>query len=236
MLWKHFEWVLRKGLQGQTLKVLGDMLYLLLVGYPLIIEDCSENKQAKFHLVDLAGFERLKKTCAIGNTFKEGVNINKCLFILSNVISGLGDLTRLLKYSLGGNSLTLMTACVSPADYNIDETLSTLRYADRARKIKILGVRWCVLENTGLHEKIMILQNGNDDLNKKICNLKYQYDITFNNIRYNEAMDKIKRMEEAQKGHEVATVETLNNIQKEQEEKISILLAQINKITEEKEK
>ncbi|XP_035733121.1 chromosome-associated kinesin KIF4-like [Vespa mandarinia] len=104
---------------------------------------------AKFHLVDLAGSERSKKTQATGERFKEGVHINKGLLALGNVISQLGDggnnsyvgyrdskLTRLLQDSLGGNSMTLMIACVSPADYNMDETLSTLRYADRARKIK----------------------------------------------------------------------------------------------------
>ncbi|XP_050460223.1 chromosome-associated kinesin KIF4 [Cataglyphis hispanica] len=104
---------------------------------------------SKFHLVDLAGSERSKKTQATGERFKEGVNINKGLLALGNVISQLGDgapgtyigyrdskLTRLLQDSLGGNSMTLMIACVSPADYNLDETLSTLRYADRARKIK----------------------------------------------------------------------------------------------------
>ncbi|KAH0563992.1 chromosome-associated kinesin KIF4 isoform X2 [Cotesia glomerata] len=104
---------------------------------------------AKFHLVDLAGSERSKKTQATGERFKEGVNINKGLLALGNVISQLGDnnsnsfvvyrdskLTRLLQDSLGGNSITLMIACVSPADYNLEETLSTLRYADRAKKIK----------------------------------------------------------------------------------------------------
>ncbi|XP_019881587.1 chromosome-associated kinesin KIF4 [Aethina tumida] len=112
--------------------------------------DEDKNITAKLHLVDLAGSERPKKTGAVGNTFKEGVNINKGLFVLGNVISCLGDetksssfvpyrdsnLTRLLKDSLGGNSITLMIACVSPADYNLDETVSTLRYADRAKKIK----------------------------------------------------------------------------------------------------
>lgn len=108
-------------------------------------------KTSKFHLVDLAGSERAGKTGATGETFDEGVNINKGLLALGNVISALGEdkkkettfvcyrnsyLTRLLKDSLGGNSITIMIACVSPADYNMDETLSTLRYADRARKIK----------------------------------------------------------------------------------------------------
>lgn len=114
-------------------------------------EDPSSATIAKFHLVDLAGSERSKKTQAVGEQFKEGVKINQGLLALGNVISALGSsnpndnkhisyrdskLTRLLQDSLGGNSITLMIACVSPADYNCDETIGTLRYADRARKIK----------------------------------------------------------------------------------------------------
>ncbi|XP_030381042.1 chromosome-associated kinesin KIF4 [Scaptodrosophila lebanonensis] len=103
---------------------------------------------SKFTLVDLAGSERCEKTQAIGDRFKEGVNINKGLLALGNVINVLASnpngyvsfrqskLTRRLQESLGGNSITLMIACVSPADYNISETLSTLRYADRALCIK----------------------------------------------------------------------------------------------------
>ncbi|XP_066195028.1 chromosome-associated kinesin KIF4-like [Sylvia atricapilla] len=105
---------------------------------------------SKLHLVDLAGSERQKKTKAEGERLKEGININRGLLCLGNVISALGDeskkggfvpyrdskLTRLLQDSLGGNSHTLMIACVSPADSNLDETLNTLRYADRARRIK----------------------------------------------------------------------------------------------------
>ncbi|KAK3859333.1 hypothetical protein Pcinc_034550 [Petrolisthes cinctipes] len=104
---------------------------------------------SKFHMVDLAGSERAKKTGATGVRFKEGVNINKGLLALGNVIAALCEegsrghipyrdskLTRLLQDSLGGNSHTVMVACVSPADSNLEETLTTLRYADRARKIK----------------------------------------------------------------------------------------------------
>ncbi|KAH8420668.1 hypothetical protein KR222_010399, partial [Zaprionus bogoriensis] len=104
---------------------------------------------SKFNLVDLAGSERCSKTLACGDRFKEGININKGLLALGNVINVLGSgqptayvpyrqskLTRLLQDSLGGNSITLMVACVSPADYNVNETLSTLRYADRALQIK----------------------------------------------------------------------------------------------------
>ena len=111
--------------------------------------DSSNITSAKFHMVDLAGSERAKKTGATGERFKEGVNINRGLLALGNVISALCEdnnrghipyrdskLTRLLQDSLGGNSHTLMIACVSPADSNYEETISTLRYADRARKIK----------------------------------------------------------------------------------------------------
>lgn len=108
----------------------------------------KDQTTAKFNLVDLAGSERSKKTKASGERMKEGININKGLLALGNVISALGTgnnghipyrdskLTRLLQDSLGGNSITLMIACVSPADYNLEETVSTLRYADRAKKIK----------------------------------------------------------------------------------------------------
>lgn len=120
--------------------------------FTLIVEqqDKSSNGAvtvAKFHLVDLAGSERAGKTKAVGERFKEGITINQGLLSLGNVISALCDgnshvpyrnskLTRLLQDSLGGNSHTVMIACVSPADSNLDETLNTLRYADRARKIK----------------------------------------------------------------------------------------------------
>ncbi|KAL1310182.1 kinesin-like protein KIN-4C isoform X1 [Arachis ipaensis] len=107
---------------------------------------------AKLHLVDLAGSERAKRTGADGMRLKEGIHINKGLLALGNVISALGDekkrkegghvpyrdskLTRLLQDSLGGNSKTVMIACVSPADNNIEETLNTLKYANRARNIQ----------------------------------------------------------------------------------------------------
>eukprot|EP00898_Chlorokybus_atmophyticus_P004331 jgi/Chlat1/489/Chrsp103S01091 len=105
---------------------------------------------AKFHLVDLAGSERNKRTGAVGARFKESVNINSGLLALGNVISALGDerkrgthvpyreskLTRMLQDSLGGNSRTCMLACVSTADVNFEETLNTLKYANRARNIK----------------------------------------------------------------------------------------------------
>ncbi|OQR92364.1 kinesin-like protein [Achlya hypogyna] len=99
--------------------------------------------------VDLAGSERAAKTGATGDRLKEGAAINKSLSALGNVINMLADrskkghvpyrdskLTRLLQESLGGNSLTVMIAAVSPADYNYDESLGTLQYANRAKSIK----------------------------------------------------------------------------------------------------
>uniref|UniRef100_A0AAZ3SP25 Kinesin family member 13Bb n=1 Tax=Oncorhynchus tshawytscha TaxID=74940 RepID=A0AAZ3SP25_ONCTS len=114
--------------------------------------ETSGEKVSKLSLVDLAGSERAAKTGATGERMKEGGNINKSLSTLGLVISALADqgagknktkfvpyrdsvLTWLLKDSLGGNSRTAMVATVSPAGDNYDETLSTLRYADRAKSI-----------------------------------------------------------------------------------------------------
>jgi len=114
------------------------------------IEGASETyfKAGKLNLVDLAGSERQSKTQATGDRLKEANKINLSLSALGNVISALVDgkshhvpyrdskLTRLLQDSLGGNTKTVMIAAVSPADYNFEETLSTLRYASRAKNIK----------------------------------------------------------------------------------------------------
>ncbi|XP_017772629.1 PREDICTED: kinesin-like protein KIF13B isoform X2 [Nicrophorus vespilloides] len=113
----------------------------------------SGEKQSRMSLVDLAGSERAVKTGAVGDRLKEGSNINKSLTTLGLVISKLADqssgnknkdkfvpyrdsvLTWLLKDNLGGNSKTVMVATISPAADNYEETLSTLRYADRAKRI-----------------------------------------------------------------------------------------------------
>ncbi|CAB4434876.1 unnamed protein product [Rhizophagus irregularis] len=118
------------------------------------IENLEENKEndgpPTESLADLAGSERLKRNNAVSDRAKEGIAINSGLLALGNVINALGDksrkvthipyrdskLTRLLQDSLGGNSQTLMLACVSPADSNFMETLNTLKYANRARNIK----------------------------------------------------------------------------------------------------
>ncbi|XP_036444905.1 kinesin family member 4 [Colossoma macropomum] len=137
--------------------------------------DKSDVVVSKLHLVDLAGSERQKKTKAEGDRLKEGISINRGLLSLGNVISALGDeskkgtfvpyrdskLTRLLQDSLGGNSHTLMIACISPADSNIEETINTLRYADRARKIKnkpVLNIDPQAAEMKRLKQQVQELQ------------------------------------------------------------------------------
>ncbi len=118
-----------------------------------IVIECAESngehiRVGKLNLVDLAGSERQSKTGATGDRLKEATKINLSLTALGNVISALVDgkstyipyrdskLTRLLQNSLGGNAKTVMCANAGPADYNYDETLSTLRYANRAKNIK----------------------------------------------------------------------------------------------------
>jgi len=122
----------------------------------IITVECSETdtegeshiRVGKMNLVDLAGSERQAKTGAVGERLKEATKINLSLSALGNVISALVDgksvhvpyrdskLTRLLQDSLGGNAKTIMVANIGPANYNYDETITTLRYANRAKNIK----------------------------------------------------------------------------------------------------
>ena len=123
--------------------------------FTVVIESCAKGadgdnhiRVGKLNLVDLAGSERQSKTGATGDRLKEATKINLSLSALGNVIQSLVDgksghipyrdsrLTRLLQDSLGGNTKTVMIANIGPADYNFDETLSTLRYANRAKNIK----------------------------------------------------------------------------------------------------
>ena len=104
-------------------------------------------KQVKLSMIDLAGSERASATGCTGARFKEGANINKSLLALGNCINNLADgikhipyrdskLTRLLKDSLGGNCQTVMIANISPSSASFEDTYNTLRYANRAKKIK----------------------------------------------------------------------------------------------------
>ncbi|XP_017661787.1 PREDICTED: kinesin-like protein KIF27 isoform X5 [Lepidothrix coronata] len=105
---------------------------------------------SKFHFVDLAGSERVAKTGNTGERFKESIQINSGLLALGNVISALGDpkrksvhipyrdakITRILKDSLGGNAKTVMITCISPSSLDFDESLNSLKYANRAKNIR----------------------------------------------------------------------------------------------------
>ncbi|GAX24019.1 hypothetical protein FisN_26Lh089 [Fistulifera solaris] len=112
----------------------------------------QETMSAKLTMVDLAGSEKIKKSGVVGSQQKESININKDLFVLGKVVSMLAEkstnevtsihipyrdskLTEYLQDSLGGNSFTLLIACISPADSHSDESMNTLRYAERSRSI-----------------------------------------------------------------------------------------------------
>lgn len=141
----------------------------------------KSEKLSKINLVDLAGSERANSTKATGDRLKEGCNINKSLLVLGNVINTLADkalgkkkdvlppyrdsaLTRILQNALGGNSKTVMICALSPADINYEETLSTLRYADRAKKIQNKAV-----VNESEHDKtVRLLKEENNELKKMI--------------------------------------------------------------------
>lgn len=146
------------------------------------LESVTELK-AKINLVDLAGSERAKSTGAEGDTLREGAQINRSLTVLGLVISGLAEqskgttggkapfipyrdsmLTYLLKESLGGNSKTYMLSTLSPAHVNYEETLSTLRYADRA---KAIVTKACINESAG-DKKIRELEDEVSQLREKI--------------------------------------------------------------------
>ena len=150
-----------------------------------IVDGKKLERFSVINLVDLAGSEKVAKTGATGDRLKEGCSINKSLTVLGLVITALADkatgkakntvvpyrdssLTRILQNALGGNSKTLMICAISPSSNNYEESLSTLRYADQAKKIKCHAV---INESEG-DKKIRELQKENDDLKKLLLQLK----------------------------------------------------------------
>ncbi len=166
--------------------------------------------KAKLNLVDLAGSERAEKTGATGSTLKEGANINMSLMALGNVINALSEsgsggktkkyipyrdskLTRLLQESLGGNAATVMIAAISPADYNYDETLGTLKYAHRAKSISN-----AVVKNEDVNQRMI------KDLKNEIEKLREQLASGGGGggdggVADEEAQRKIQELEDEQK-------------------------------------
>ncbi|XP_015118817.1 osmotic avoidance abnormal protein 3 isoform X2 [Diachasma alloeum] len=162
-------------------------------------------RRGRLHLVDLAGSERQSRTGAAGDRLKEAASINLSLSALGNVISALAagngrhvpyrdsKLTRLLRDSLGGNARTLMIACVSPSDDNGEETLSTLRYAARARCIKNKPVvnedpKDALLRQYQLElQRLKKLLEGSKDFDGD------DEEERETNLTYNEEVEKLKR-------------------------------------------
>jgi hypothetical protein len=136
--------------------------------------------QSKLHLVDLAGSERAKRTQAVGIRLKESVGINQGLLALGKVIRALtsgsqqhvhvpyreSKLTRFLQDSLGGNSRTFMLACVSSAEINLHETLSTLQYAARTRSVQNKVVANVQVEVTHVDIESNVVTNLRSQLNQ----------------------------------------------------------------------
>eukprot|EP00977_Amphora_coffeiformis_P021702 scaffold9753_cov160-Amphora_coffeaeformis.AAC.5 len=148
-------------------------------------DDTSTKFSSKLTLVDLAGSERIKKTGAAGARQAEGININKSLLVLGQVVSALSSpkggikppyrdskLTRLLQDSLGGNSRTLMVACVSPAHVNLDETTNTLRYAASARRITNKARQNVASVSTLTAEQAKKLQDQNASLQTQLAEMQ----------------------------------------------------------------
>uniref|UniRef100_A0A6U5EEF3 Kinesin-like protein n=1 Tax=Corethron hystrix TaxID=216773 RepID=A0A6U5EEF3_9STRA len=198
--------------------------------FTIVIECCTTDdhgehiRMGKLNLVDLAGSERQSKTGATGERLKEATKINLSLSALGNVISALVDgktnhvpyrdskLTRILQDSLGGNTKTVMCANAGPADWNYDETLSTLRYANRAKNIKNKPkvnedpkeamLKEYQEEIAKLREKLSAM--GNDDGGKNSLDVS------------NSISDKVLRKLEEKSAQEVANLEAKSKEQIEE--------------------
>ena len=149
-----------------------------------MIEGTTTDRFSVINLVDLAGSERQKKTKATKERLKEGCAINLSLSTLGQVINTLADkatgknkdavvpyrqssLTRILQNALGGNSKTIMICALSPATYNYEETLNTLRYAERAKKVRNVAF----VNESAQDKKIRELSDENDRLKELLAKL-----------------------------------------------------------------
>ncbi|XP_069953210.1 kinesin-like protein KIF28 [Cherax quadricarinatus] len=191
-------------------------------------------KQSVINLVDLAGSERVESTGATGSRLKEGAGINLSLSSLGNCIHALAEksngrqakvpyrdsmLTRLLMNALGGNSKTIMIAAISPADINYDETLSTLRFADRAKQIKTKAV-----VNEDPTEKLLReLRDENERLRKLMQKGKVDVNIIDadgDGIDDRDAEALKKKWEEEMKARMMQNDQEIANMKKSYEEKL----------------
>ena len=160
-----------------------------------MINDKKVERFSVINLVDLAGSEKVAKSGATGDRLKEGCSINKSLSVLGLVISTLAEkstvknctkvvpyrdsaLTRILQNALGGNSKTLMICAISPSSNNYEESLSTLRYADQAKKIKLHAI----VNESETDKKIRELQKENEELKKLLMQIRGGNVSTLDNV------------------------------------------------------
>ena len=175
--------------------------------------------------MDLAGSEKASKTGATGDRLKEGCAINQSLTSLGNVINALAEksmgktgvvipyrdsaLTRMLQNALGGNSKTIMICAISPADFNYEETISTLRYASRAKKIQ----NKAVVNEDPQDKLIRMLKEENDKLKKELA----ARGGAPGQVADEEAAAKLKEMEEQMRANQRA----MEDMQKTWEQKLA---------------
>ena len=191
-----------------------------------VIEGKKRQTLSVIHLVDLAGSEKVGKTGATGDRLKEAAGINKSLSVLGLVISTLADkalgkgkgsvvpyrdscLTRILQNALGGNSKTLMICAISPATDNYEQTLSTLRYADQAKKIQ----NKAVINESETDKIIRNLTAEKEQLKEKLQKFEQMFkklSIDSNNMEeFNEAKEQLRFNAEMMKDYEMTTKEKL---------------------------
>ncbi|XP_019143976.3 kinesin-like protein KIF27 isoform X3 [Corvus cornix cornix] len=164
---------------------------------------------SKFHFVDLAGSERVAKTGNTGERFKESVQINSGLLALGNVISALGDpkrksvhipyrdakITRILKDSLGGNAKTVMITCISPSSLDFDESLNSLKYANRAKNIRNKPVVNYNPEKDRIDEMELEIRLLREALQNQQVSNQHLYDLNEEKARIGSLEEQLTRLQ-----------------------------------------
>ncbi|XP_064258916.1 kinesin-like protein KIF27 [Passer domesticus] len=164
---------------------------------------------SKFHFVDLAGSERVAKTGNTGERFKESVQINSGLLALGNVISALGDpkrksvhipyrdakITRILKDSLGGNAKTVMITCISPSSMDFDESLNSLKYANRAKNIRNKPVVNYNPEKERIDEMELEIRLLREALQSQQDNNQHLHDLNEEKARVSSLEEQLTRLQ-----------------------------------------
>ncbi|XP_027577358.2 kinesin-like protein KIF27 isoform X4 [Pipra filicauda] len=164
---------------------------------------------SKFHFVDLAGSERVAKTGNTGERFKESIQINSGLLALGNVISALGDpkrksvhipyrdakITRILKDSLGGNAKTVMITCISPSSLDFDESLNSLKYANRAKNIRNKPVVNYNPEKDRIDEMELEIRLLRDALQNQQISNQYLHDLNEEKARISSLEEQLTRLQ-----------------------------------------